>query len=208
MPPCPARAFIGGDIGEMKMLNETETKLPARLEDIADVMLAETASSNPLLRFKKGEFLIGDDEVEVGHEYVAYPFDAMRGFVQWKDDAVVEHRLGRIRDAFTLEREDLPDDEDWKPQYVLPLEDAETGEFVAFVSGSFGGKRAINNLINTTAHAVKAGRGEATPLIRLAVGSFTSKEYGRIACPSFEVVNQQPQEVKPIEDEMSDKIPF
>jgi len=81
------------------MLNETETKLPARLEDIADVMLAETASSNPLLRFKKGEFLIGDDEVEVGHEYVAYPFDAMRGFVQWKDDAVVEHRLGRIRDA-------------------------------------------------------------------------------------------------------------
>jgi hypothetical protein len=78
-------------------------------------MLAETASGNPLLRFKKGEFFIGDDEVEVGHEYIAYPFDAMRGFVQWKDDTVVEQRLGRIRDAFILERQDLPEDEDWKP---------------------------------------------------------------------------------------------
>src|SRR6516164_7122389 len=173
-------------------MTDTENKnLPARLEDVADVMLSETARSNPLLRFKKGEFFVGDDEVEVGHEYIAYPFDAMRGFVQWKDDTVVEQRLGRIRDAFILDREDLPEDEDWKPQYVLPLEDPETGEFVAFVSGSFGGKKAINNLINTSAHAVKAGRGEATPLIRLAVGSFTSKEYGRIACPSFEVVNQQ-----------------
>jgi hypothetical protein len=190
------------------MRPEAETKLPARLEDVADVMLAETASSNPLLRFKKGEFVIGDDEVEVGHEYIAYPFDAMRGFVQWKDDTVVEQRLGRIRDAFILEREDLPEEEDWKPQYVLPLEDPETGEFVAFVSGSFGGKKAINNLINTTARAVKAGRGEATPLIRLAVGSFTSKEYGRIACPNFEIVKQT-AELKPtIKEEMSDEISF
>lgn len=189
------------------MTTEAETKLPARLEDVADVMLAETQSGNPLLRFKKGEFFIGDDEVEVGHEYLAYPFDAMRGFVQWKDDTVVEQRLGRIRDAFILERQDLPEDEDWKPQYVLPLEDRETGEFVAFVSGSFGGKKAINNLINTTARAVKAGRGEATPLIRLAVGSFTSKEYGKIACPSFEIV-KEPKEVKSTKEEISDAIPF
>jgi hypothetical protein len=38
--PPVARGFIGGD----------ETKVPARLEDVADVMLAETASNNPLLR--------------------------------------------------------------------------------------------------------------------------------------------------------------
>ena len=191
------------------MLSDDEKKqLPARLEDVADVMLKETSSSNPLLRFKKGKYFIGDDEVEIGHEYVPYPFDAMRGFVRWKDDRVVEQRLGRIRDAFGLEREDLPADEDWKPQYVLPLEDAETGQFVAFVSGSFGGQKAINNLINATARAVKAGRGEATPLIRLAVGSFTSKEYGEIACPIFEIVKEA-IEVRPtIKAEMSDEIPF
>jgi hypothetical protein len=191
------------------MLNDDEKKqLPARLEDVADVMLKETASSNPLLRFKKGKYFIGDNEVEVGHEYVPYPFDAMRGFVQWKNDTVVDQRLGHIRDGFGLEREDLPADEDWKPQYVLPLEDAETGEFVAFVSGSFGGQKAMNNLINATARAVKGGRGEATPLIRLAVGSFTSKEYGEIPCPIFEIVKHE--EVKPIsiKEEKSDEIPF
>ena len=93
------------------MANGTETKLPARLEDVADVMLAETASSNPLLRFVKGEYFIGEDEIEVGHEYIAYPFDAMIGFARWEDDVVVEQRLGRIADKFQLEREDLPADQ-------------------------------------------------------------------------------------------------
>jgi hypothetical protein len=193
------------------MTNETENKLPARLEDVADVMLAETASSNPLLRFKKGEYFIGEDEVDVGHEFVAFPFDAMCGFARWEDDAVVEQRLGRIADKFRLEREDLPEDEDWKEQRVLPLQDTETGEFVAFVSGSFGGRKAINSLINAVARAVKEGRGDATPLIRLAVGSFNSKQYGTIACPIFELVKEEPKEVKTTKttaEEMSDEIPF
>jgi hypothetical protein len=115
-----------------------------------------------------------------------------------------KQRLGRIADKFSLDREDLPEDQEWKPQRVLPLEDAETHEFVAFVSGSFGGKKAINALINATARAVKEGRGDATPLIRLAVGSFTSKEYGKIACPSFEIV-RKPVTIK---QEMDDEIPF
>ena len=85
-----------------------KTNLPARPQDVADVMLAETASSNPMLRFKKGKWLIGEDEIEAGHEYRAYPFDAMRGFVRWADDAPVEQRIGRIADRFNLEREDLP----------------------------------------------------------------------------------------------------
>ena len=93
------------------MTTETETKLPTRLEDVADVMLAATASSNPLLRFVKGEYFIAEDEIEVGHEYIAYPFDAMIGFARWEDDVVVEQRLGRIADKFQLEREDLPADQ-------------------------------------------------------------------------------------------------
>jgi hypothetical protein len=188
------------------MTTETETKLPARLEDVADVMLAATASSNPLLRFVKGEYFIAEDEIEVGHEYIAYPFDAMIGFARWEDDVVVEQRLGRIADRFQLEREDLPADQEWKPQRALPLEDASTHEYVVFVSGSFGGQKAINTLINSTARAVKDGRGDATPLIRLSLGSFTSKEYGRIACPSFEIVEQT---VKPtIREEISDSVSF
>jgi hypothetical protein len=185
-----------------------QINLPARPEDVADVLLAETRSSNPLLRFKQGQYLIGEDEIELGHEYIAYPFDAMRGFVRWVDGKVAEQRLGRIADRFKLEREDLPQDEDWKEQRVLPLQDVDTGEFVAFVSGSFGGKTAINNLINAVARAVKTGRSDPTPLIRLAEGSFTSKQFGEIACPKFEIVNE-PQEVKQsLSTELNDKIPY
>src|SRR5262249_32836339 len=143
--------------------------------------LAETASANPLLRFKKGEYFIGDTLIEVGTEFTAYPFDALRGFVRWENDAVAEQRIGRIADRFNLEREDLPADQGWKAQYVLPMQNAESGEIVAFVSGSFGGKKAINTLINAVARAVKEGRGDATPSVRLMVTSFTSKEFGKIA---------------------------
>ena len=188
--------------------NKTEAKLPARPEDVADVMLEQTASSNPLLRFVKGEYFIGENVIDVGDEYRAYPFDAMVGYSRWEDDRVVDQRLGRIADRFQLEREDHTAEQEWKPQRVLPLEDVETHDFVAFVSSTAGGKIGINNLINATARAVKAGRGEATPLIRLAVGSFTSKEYGRIACPSFEIVKQTVEVLPTIKQEMSDEIPF
>jgi hypothetical protein len=58
-------AAINGD-------DQMETKnLPARPEDVADVMLSETTSSALLLRFKKGDYFIGDDQIEVGHEFRA-----------------------------------------------------------------------------------------------------------------------------------------
>jgi hypothetical protein len=169
------------------MTTETENKqLPARLQDVADVMT----------------------EIEAGREYIAYPFDALRGFVRWQNDVIVDRRLGRIANKFGLEREDLPADEDWAPQYVLPLHDVETGEVCAFVSSSFGGRKAVSALINRAARAVKEGRGNATPLIRLAVGSFNSKEFGEIACPSFEIVNQMVEVKQTVEAEMSDSVPF
>jgi hypothetical protein len=193
------------------MENRTDHKqLPARPEDVADVMLEETASSTKLLRFKKGQYLIGDDEIELGHEYVAYAFDAMRGFVRWIDGKPAEQRMGRIRDRFDLQREDLPANEDWKPQMVLPLEDLESGAFVAFVSGSVGGKIGINELINAVARAVKDKRGTDTPVIRLAVGSFPSKAFGEVDRPIFEIVNE-PVEVIPkksTEADFNDNVPF
>ena len=63
----------------------SETKnLPARLEDVADVMLAETASSNPLLRLKKGEYYVG----ETGSA-------ALRSRLE-SEDAVIASELARV----------------------------------------------------------------------------------------------------------------
>src|SRR5215831_2620418 len=75
LPPLGHVESFMAAIARKMMTTDTESKqLPARLQDVADVMLAETASSNPLLRFKKGKYFFNDNEIEVGHEYIAYPF--------------------------------------------------------------------------------------------------------------------------------------
>jgi hypothetical protein len=51
---------------------EMQNKLPATLNDAAVNILKETARANPLLRFKKGKYLIGEDEIPAGREYVAF----------------------------------------------------------------------------------------------------------------------------------------
>jgi hypothetical protein len=187
----------------MTTSNNEESNLPARPEDVADVMLSETASSNALLLFKKGKYTSAGNDVEIGTEFISYPFDAMRGLVRWQDKKVVDRRMGRIRDRFKLTREELPADEDWQPQCVLPLEDPETGTFVAFVSGSVGGRIAIEKLINTAAQMVKSGKGDLTPTIKIGVSNFTSPVYGEVPCPAFEIVN-----TKTIAEDMDDEIGF
>ena len=190
------------------MQDEPNKQLPARIEDVADVMLEQTASSTKLLRFNAQtlKYLIGEDEVPLGHEYVAYPFDAMRGFILFKDGEKPEQRIGLIRDRFNLQREGLPADEDWKPQVVLPLEDLESGAVVAFVSNSTGGKIGVETLIQNVGRAVKAGRGTATPVIKLAISTFKSG-YGMKDRPEFVVVNE-PMEVVPKKADFNDTIPY
>jgi hypothetical protein len=170
---------------------------------LADAMLEETQAATPRLLCKKGVWSLAGEDIPEGKEFVAYPGDALRGFCLWQDDRVVEQRVGRIADRFALKREDLPADEDWKPQYALPLEDPETGDVVLFVSCSTGGKIAVEKLMHLTATAVKRGKGSLTPLVRLGKSAFTSDQYGVIVRPSFEIV---PSET--LQEELNDKIPF
>jgi hypothetical protein len=184
------------------MSDELALKRENALE-LCDTMLDETSSSTPRLLCKKGEWSMNGEDVPLGKEFIAYPMDAMRGFCRWEDDKVVEQRIGRIADKFSLKREELPEDEDWQPQHVLPLEDPETGEVVMFVSCATGAKIAVEKLIHATARAVKKGTGDLTPLIRLSAGTFPSPEFGTIPRPAFEIVPRQS-----LKTEMSDEVPF
>jgi hypothetical protein len=185
-------------------MKDDDKQLSTELKDVADVLLQETATNALLLYdFSEGRFRRSDDEVELGHVYTAYPFDALRGFVLWKDEKVVDKKLKLFRDKVKITREELPEDEDWRPQVALPLEDPETGEFLAFVSGSTGGKIAVERLINATARRVKAGRGDAMPRIKLGIGKFKSSQYGEKDRPDFAIVN----EMKEIKAEFNDEIP-
>ncbi len=184
------------------MSNELAVQRENTLQ-LCDTMLEETSSTDPKLLYKKRVWFLRGDEVSMGKEFIAYPMEALRGLAKWEDDHVVDQCIGRIADKFKITRADLPADEEWKPQYVLPLEDPETGEVVLFVSCSTGGKIGIERLIKATARAVKKGTGDITPLIQLSTGTFPSTEFGTIDCPEFEIVPRES-----LKTEMNEAIPF
>ena len=171
---------------------------------LCDTMLEETSASAPKILCKKGVWSKGGEEIPAGSEYIAYPMDALRGVCRWENDMPVEQRVGRIADKFpSFNKESFPAEEGWKPQVAMVLEDPETGELFTFVSASVGGKIAVEKLINQTASAVKRGTGDLTPLVRLAVSSFPSEEFGTIIRPAFEIVPRVS-----IKAELNDEIPF
>lgn len=174
-----------------------------------------------LLKFTKGHYYVGDDEVAAGREYVAHVNQLARGWVKFEDGKVVEQKLGKIADGFEpAAREELGDtDSDqwevdssgnprdpWVLQYYLPFEDLETGEVVVFVTSSHGGRGAIGKLCNVFARNVDKG----SPQIRLGVSAYKHREYGRIETPEFPVVSWTggADDPKTLANELNDEVPF
>src|SRR6516164_1593168 len=112
-----------------------------------------------LLKFVKGQFLSGDNEVPAGREFIAHADQLAHGYTKFVGGKVAEQRIGLVADeSFVLpERPELGDTDEsrwetdskgdpkdpWAFQYALPLEDPDTGELFTFVTGSHGGNSAI-----------------------------------------------------------------
>jgi hypothetical protein len=136
-----------------------------------------------LLKFSKGHYLVGTEEIPVGKELIAHVEHWVRGWIKFKGGQLVERKVGRVADGLVVQkREDLDDTDSskwetdtrgepqdpWTQQSCLPLEDVETGEILTFVSGSIGGRQAVSRL------AARAARNLAMmglPIIKLAVES-------------------------------------
>jgi len=161
---------------------------------------AETNSFGKLLKFTKGKYFTGDDEVAAGREMIAHVTQWARGWVKFVDSKPVEQRIGKVIEGFTMPaREDLGDNDEkkwekdasgerrdpWARQFYLPMEDPETGEVLVFVTGSDGGCRAINTLCTRAARQLVKG----PPIIKLGVSSYKHKTYGRIETPDFPIVS-------------------
>jgi hypothetical protein len=149
----------------MQMANEVAKKYETAVE-LADTMLEQTTSSVRKLLCKKGKWSLNGEEIPIGKEFVAYPFDARRGVCRWEDERVVEEHTGRIADKSVLKvegdqlifnGETFAKADGWQPQYAMLLEDPKTGEVVPFVSCATGAKIAIEKLIHQTASAIKKG---------------------------------------------------
>jgi len=198
---------------EIPAIYNTETRalMKAAQEERSDI--------GKLLKFIKGHYGVGDDEVPLGYEYSAHIDQWMRGWVKFEDNTVTEKRIGRAADDFKVpEREELGDLDEakwemdatgkprdpWTLQSYLPFEDLENGEIVIFVSGSQGGRSAIANLVKVAARYRQRGQ----PIIKLAVRSYKHKQFGRIETPDFPIIGWTGAANPSNQDEMNDRVPY
>lgn len=188
----------------------------------------EDAGFEKILKFKKGEYFIGEEEVTLGTEYLAHTIGWTKCWIKFADGEVVERKMYRVAlGEKPPVREDLDErnEDDWSEgldgepadpwvyQYLLPLENLKTGEVVIFVTSSFGGKRAVADLCDAYAkHTKKTGCGQ--PIIKLAKTDMATKKFGKVPRPLFEVIGWDDDaeniEIPPPTEpgEYSDEIPF
>jgi hypothetical protein len=135
--------------------------------------------------------IVGGDDVPLGSEYVAHCDQFARGWTKFVDKHPVGVRITKATDGKAAERSELDDldlagteGDPWVFQRYLPLVNCKTGAIVTFVGKSVGSKIALGNLLLNFSGNAERG----LPIVRLATGSFRSREYGRRARPDFVVI--------------------
>jgi hypothetical protein len=199
---------------------ETENKQLATRDTVANRFLAaadQAGGHDPMLKFSKGQYYVGDDEVPAGREYTALMADVAVGWSKFVDKKVVDQKIGRIAAGFAAESREALGDTDqtqwesdsqgkprdpWALQWYVPLIDAATDEGVVFVTGSAGGRRAVGNLLRTYGRNLHKGN----PTVELGVRSYKHKEYGRIEEPELKITGWEKHPT--LATEMSDAIPY
>jgi hypothetical protein len=176
-----------------------------------------------LVKFSKGKWFTGDDEMQAAHDFIARPHELMQGWVKFEGGKVTDRREGLVADpGFTLANRDELGDTDpanwerdpagkprdpWTLQYFLPLEDLKTGESLTFVTASQGGFAAIGRLMN---QFVRNAADKGLPMVRLGTDSYKHKTFGRVEVPEFKVTGwtHSADKLVPPTADMADEIPF
>src|SRR3974390_681178 len=166
-------------------------------DDYINEEAGEDVGFGRILSFAKGEYTIDKTPVKEGSEFRVH----YRGWIKvWINftTAPPTQRLCRIGGGEKPpERNTLGDTDQslweefngkpkdpWVLQFLMPFENTETGETVAFRTSSFGGRRAPAGL--APAGATRARHGEPSlPTVALAVTSFSTKSFGKIQKPHF-----------------------
>jgi hypothetical protein len=166
----------------------------------------EDAGFEKILKFKKGEYFIGEDPVALGSEFLAHAAAWTKTWIKFVDGRVADRKLyGVARGERPAQREELDDCDDatwpkrdgkandpWVFQHLLPLENMTTGEVVVFVTSSIGGCRAVSDLCGAYAKQKIAKRKvnmpSGQPIVQLASAEMPTKSFGKVPRPAFEIV--------------------
>jgi hypothetical protein len=228
-----ARVFRGGNHQTEKIMGNQSLKLlnqttVATQHDNRWLEAAEEAGGGfgKLLKFNKGDWLIGEDAVPEGKEFIAFIDEVARGYVRFEDKTVTDRRIVKVRDGHPPKRDELGDDDEslwevdentgkprdpWVLQWLLPMAavDAE-GDLVVFVTSSKGGMGAIGNLCRIYGRSQRNG---LLPIVALKTAHYKHPEWGKIAKPDLPIVGMHgvaEPPTKPAGDgkPWDDEIPF
>jgi hypothetical protein len=165
--------------------------VPAVIDNDGFAAVADTASRliGQSLKFRKGEFVVGRDEDKLnGAVLVAHR--VVRCWQKWADARVVDTLYaepGKLLPGSAEEIEDLSDEPgEWQLTTFLYLRDLDDGRDYAFITSSFGGRRAVESLASQI-NNMRWQRPGCLPLVRLDKGSFKTRQYGDVPSPRFTV---------------------
>jgi hypothetical protein len=189
---------------EKKTMQPIEQKpaLPAVQYDNPYLEAAAEAGGGfgKILKFVKGEYLVGEDTVPEGTECIAYLDQLARTWIKFEDGAIVDRRIELVANGKKLPtREELgdtdknkweTDDEGnpldpWVKQWLLPLVKVDDQDCMVFVSGSKGGNIAIGTLCGIYGRGDRKG---LLPIIALKVRSYKHPKYDKIKTPDLPIV--------------------
>jgi hypothetical protein len=180
---------------------QKETTIPTQYENPWLEAAAEAGSEyGKILKFVKGEWLIGEDIVPEGTEFIAYVDELARAWIKFEDQSVTDRRIVKVAIGRPPEREGLGDTdpsewelgEDGKPrdpwvlQWLLPMSPVDAvGDLVVFATSSKGGIGAIGTLCQVYGRSPRNG---LLPIVALKCASYKHPQYGKVLKPDLPIV--------------------
>jgi|SRR6516165_2192087 hypothetical protein len=176
--------------------------VPARIDE-ADSFDAVADDAQRIVgdscKFNKTHYVVNGEKADlVDESYIAY--HVRRVWQKWHDHRVVatiEDEPGR---PFPFDVEGIDDDSgepgEWQKTFYLYLQNVVDAGDMTFITSSHGGRRAVETLCSKIRN-MRRRRPGCLPVIRLDIGSFPSRQYGRVPCPNFVVTGWVTQEGLP-----------
>jgi hypothetical protein len=160
--------------------------------------IAAEHGNQMLLKYVKGEWSVGEEEVPLGTKYVAFIDELACGFIKFNGDAVPRVLLGKLKsgkdklpkrdDCGDLDKNEweIGDDgkpvDPWQPIMQLPLSPVDhIGELVVYSAiGTGGARSAVADLCGVYDRSPRHG---LLPIIALNTRSYKHKKYGTVHVP-------------------------
>jgi hypothetical protein len=195
------------------LMKKATTNIAAReARDPYEVYADTTAPQDivgKLLRFSKGDFLVGEEAEEIapGSVLTANLDGLLTGWIRWWDGKKTDQAMQLVSENLAIpRREDLGETDrnqwelgsdggprdPWAFTVYLPLLGADE-ELFTFSTSSRGGHTAIGKLCRFYARSRKL-KPECHPRVALQVDSYNHHEYGRIKFPVFSVCGWEPKQ--------------